>query len=108
MATGQLDDAARKYYKLSGGAQPITPEILKTEIKKIEINKELVKLHNAWREKVLTIRNEDAAIVDYEKTKINLTAKGYFLNPKKDADINELIALLKTKSKNNSLNMYKK
>ena len=59
---------------LTGGAQ-ITPQIFTTEIKKPEINKELVNLYNNWFQKVTQIRNEDLAIVDYIRTEAELTKK---------------------------------
>ena len=66
-----------KYFKLEGGGDDITikPEIFTTELKKTQVNKELVNLHNAWLDKVTAIRNEDAAIVDYERTKTELIEK---------------------------------
>lgn len=79
----ELPNATKtKYFKLEGGGGDIEikPEIFTTELKKTEINKELVKLHNAWLEKVTAIRNEDAAILDYERIKTELIEKKVVLD----------------------------
>ena len=60
---------------VGGNSNKIEPEIFTIEIKKKEINPLMVKLYKTWKEKINLIRNEDMAIIKYQKVKSELLDK---------------------------------